>query len=360
MPSEVAYVCMNHNGHVPTPAPSVPKSYCSRVADALRALGVAHLHLASTKDVEEAARRVHLKQTLINFQAAAECFALTSREVALGAAAGAKGVDDVLLRAATAFTSALEAEIEAGALSAAYPPGITTSVVATSAGGGLGAGGGGSAEPDIRVFRSLLTQFDAAAAAPATDSSASSVSGAVAALRSKLEVQCDTIDALLQRVSLTREPLLRCPNLPTVSHCGEMHLICRAFCDLLAPQPSQMYDITVDLGVSVDKVVADVASMRGSNGAGVTTIGFGPSNAAGGDAGSGFAAPSLTGGAADAVPAATLVARRRTAAVDAAPATVPSAGQKRPREESANDAVAADDPTPSGDQHPEAKVARDA
>jgi hypothetical protein len=135
-----------------------------------------------------------LLQASINIQAAAENLA----NFAVRTAASAPGFQ--------ALAAALQAEVQAGALTCQYPPGLTTTVVGTPLelrGGGVAPASAAAAatnpgaptEPEIAVFR---TQFAKHSPAPPVEAAAAAASGASA--YEELQETCAIIDALLERV----------------------------------------------------------------------------------------------------------------------------------------------------------------
>lgn len=192
------------------------------LADVLIQMMVAYMQLASEAEVTDLERKQYLAHAQVLSQGAAEVLV-----EAADRAAAAAGNEE--------FRAALRAEIEAGAITRVYPPGVTTTCVGmvpgTSYGAGAGAGSSSSSssssssdalgEPEVRVFMTLYERYgapgvaaevkveDAAAeavlssssASPVeTSSSSSSAAAAPAPKPTKLDQVCDQLDQLVQRV----------------------------------------------------------------------------------------------------------------------------------------------------------------
>jgi len=151
------------------------------------------------------------------------------------------------------FVAGAKAELDSGAVTFAYPPGITTSVCRGAAAIGMDASK--VAEPEVRVFRSLFARHFPAPASPETAD----------AHVARLGEVCESIDALIQRV---RRRVLGDSASPPHPHPPTI-------CVLV-----QVTDISADLRVSVGQVLSDVAAASGNTG--VTTIGFGGGGGGGG------------------------------------------------------------------------------
>jgi hypothetical protein len=150
--------------------------------------------LPSSSNPRPSSTPAPLPQATVNAQEAAACLAAAACKISADAGY-------------PALTAALQAEVDAGALTCDYPPGLTTDVAGTplEMGGArnteaVAAAAVVSGEPEISVFRSKFAKHcpkpAAAAAAATTVASDAATVGPMA----EVEEICDIIDALLQRV----------------------------------------------------------------------------------------------------------------------------------------------------------------
>lgn len=196
-------LCDGAQALAPTPALLFVCRLCSRMADVLNTLAIAHARLAADKDTSEAQRRMALTQALMYMKSAAESLALLSVNTARA--------DGLPSASFGAFADAVQREMQAGLLEYQFPVGVTTSVLSPDT---IGVGADTTPEPEVKVFQSLFDKYlrallpvDEEEAAAAAASSSAPVSRAAnpaeGEAAAKLLDLSEIMDSLLQRVRFT-------------------------------------------------------------------------------------------------------------------------------------------------------------